>query len=62
MSATHDETNRKLGLTLQIKLLERSLDENQKSWEFCKLPSGANTVAESIRRDIAEKRSQLATE
>jgi hypothetical protein len=62
MSANHDGINQKLGLALQIELLERSLDENQKSWKFCRLPPGANGVAESIRKDIAEKRSQLAAE
>jgi hypothetical protein len=59
MSGNHDG---KLGLALQIELLEISLAESHKSWKFCRLPADSNSVAESISRDIAEKRLQLAAE
>ena len=59
MSGSHDG---KLGLALQIELLEISLAESQKSWAFCRLPAESNSVAESILRHIAETRAQLAAE
>jgi len=40
MSFNHDEVNRKLGLDLQIEILQRSLVENEDSWKA----SGLDTI------------------
>ncbi|HZL25754.1 MAG TPA: hypothetical protein VFC39_04410 [Acidobacteriaceae bacterium] len=60
MSFNHDEVNRKLGIGLQIEILERSLVENEDSWKASGLGGIANTLADSIRRDIAEREELLA--
>jgi len=60
MSFNHDEVNRKLGLGLQIEILQRSLVENEDSWKASGLGGIANPLADSIRRDIAEREELLA--
>jgi hypothetical protein len=60
MPRDDDEINRKLGISLQIEILKRSLDENELSWVASGLGMIRNTVADSLRRDIAEKEAMLA--
>jgi hypothetical protein len=55
-----DEINRKLGISLQIEILKRSLNENERSWISSGLGMIRNTVADSLRRDIAEKEAMLS--
>jgi hypothetical protein len=59
MLSDHNEVNRNLGITLQIEVLRRSLHENERSWIASGLGMIHNTVADSIRRDIAEKEATL---
>jgi hypothetical protein len=59
MSFAHDEVNRKLGLNLQIEILQRSLVENELSWLASGLKGVPNPIAESLVRDILEKKSML---
>ncbi|HZL29358.1 MAG TPA: hypothetical protein VFC39_22735 [Acidobacteriaceae bacterium] len=60
MPSDHNEINRNLGISLQIELLQRSLQENERSWIASGLGMIHNTFADSIRRDIAEKEATLA--
>jgi hypothetical protein len=55
-----DEINRKLGISLQIEILKRSLNENERSWKASGLGLIRNTVADSLRHDIAEKEAMLS--
>jgi len=59
MPFEQDEISRKLGISLQIAILKRSLEENECSWNASGLGMIRNTVADSLRRDIAEKEAML---
>jgi hypothetical protein len=56
---SQDKINGRQGLLLQIDILKQSLAESELSWEESKLTGIRNTVAESIRRSIAEKKALL---
>jgi hypothetical protein len=59
MPTDHDEINSKRGITLQIEMLQRNLEENARSWIASGLGMIHNTVTDSIRRDITEKQILL---
>jgi hypothetical protein len=60
MSLNHDEINRKLGIDLQIAILRRSLVENEALWKASGFGAIKNPIADSLRRDLAEKEAMLA--
>jgi hypothetical protein len=59
MPTNDDEINSRLGISLQIEMLQRNLEENARSWIASGLGMIHNTVTDSIRRDIAEKQLLL---
>jgi hypothetical protein len=59
MPTDHDEINGKLSIRLQIEMLQRNLEENEQSWIASGLGMIHNTIADSIRRDIAEREALL---
>ena len=59
MPPNQDEIDRKLGIRLQIAVLKNNLEDNERSWIGCGLGMIHNTVADGIRRDIAEKEALL---
>ncbi len=60
MSEIHYGGSGTMILTLQIQMLHKALETNVASWITCGLPAETNPVADSIRRDIAEKQALLA--
>jgi hypothetical protein len=56
---SHDETNKIQALRLQIDILRRNLADNELSWVASGFERVRNPVADSIRRDIAEKEALL---
>jgi hypothetical protein len=59
MSLENVESVRRLTLAAQIDKLQQALEANEKSWKACGLPTASNSVADGIRRDLAEKLAQL---
>jgi hypothetical protein len=53
MPPDQDETNHKLGISLRIDMLQRDLEENERSWIGFGLGMIHNTVAARLRREIA---------
>jgi hypothetical protein len=59
MPSDQDEIDRKLDINLQIAILRHNLDENERSWIACGLGMIHNTIADSIRSDIAVQEALL---
>jgi hypothetical protein len=57
-----EEIDRKQGSTHQIAMLDRSLDECEVSWQKYLDVAVPKPVAESLRKQIAEKERSLAEE
>jgi hypothetical protein len=60
MPLDHDEINRRLGIHLHIELLQRNLEQNERSWIASGLGMIHNTVVDGIRRDIAVWKALLS--
>jgi hypothetical protein len=59
MQLDHDAVNQKLGLSLRVSILRRSLTENERSWTASGLEGMTNPVANKLRKDLQAQEEAL---